>query len=49
VHKAFARLDAAGQASLEADILALLARLNVGGERALVVPGEYLEAVITRR
>ena len=47
-HKAFAGLDAAGQAALEADLLALLRRLNIGGERGLVVPGEYLETVITR-
>jgi SAM-dependent methyltransferase len=49
VHKAFARLDATGQAGLEADILGLLTRLNVGGAHALVVPGEYLEVVVTRR
>ena len=47
-HKAFAALDTAGQAALEADLLALLRRLNTGGERGLVVPGEYLETVITR-
>ena len=47
-HKAFAGLDAAGQAALEADLLALLRRLNIGGERGLVVPGEYLETVITK-
>jgi ubiquinone/menaquinone biosynthesis C-methylase UbiE len=49
VHKAFGRLDAAGQANLEADILALLERLNVAGASGLVVPGEYLEVVVTRR
>jgi SAM-dependent methyltransferase len=49
VHKAFGRLDAAGQASLEADIIALLTRLNTAGPSALVVPGEYLEVVVTRR
>jgi ubiquinone/menaquinone biosynthesis C-methylase UbiE len=47
-HKAFLALDATGQAALEADLLALLRRLNTGGERGLVVPGEYLETVITR-
>ena len=48
VHKAFAALDPAGQKALEADIVALLERLNVGGRHALVVPGEYLEVVVTR-
>ncbi|HXZ49665.1 MAG TPA: class I SAM-dependent methyltransferase [Usitatibacter sp.] len=48
-HKAFAALDAEGRKGLEADIVALLNRLNVGGERSLVVPGEYLEIVVTRR
>jgi ubiquinone/menaquinone biosynthesis C-methylase UbiE len=47
-HKAFLTLDAAGQAALEADMLALLRRLDVGGGRGLVVPAEYLETVITR-
>ncbi len=47
-YKAFAALDATGQAALEADLLALLRRSNIGGERGLVVPGEYLETVITR-
>jgi SAM-dependent methyltransferase len=48
VHKAFAALDAAGQAALEADLLALLRRSDRGGEGGLVVPAEYLETVITR-
>jgi SAM-dependent methyltransferase len=47
-HKAFAALSPAGQADLEADIRELLERLNVGGRRSLVVPGEYLETVIVR-
>ena len=46
-HKAFAALDAAGQEALEADIMALLERFNVAGGDSLVVPGEYLEVVIT--
>jgi ubiquinone/menaquinone biosynthesis C-methylase UbiE len=48
VHKAFGALDADGQAALEADLLTLLrdcARTSAAG---LVVPGEYLETVITR-
>jgi len=47
-HKAFAALDGPGQASLRDDILELLARMNTGGAQSLVVPGEYLEVVITR-
>ena len=47
-HKAFAALDAAGQAALEADLLALLRESNRGGGAGLVVAGEYLEIAITR-
>ena len=47
-HRAFAALDARGQAALEADLLALLASLDRGGPDSLVVPGEYLEVVIVR-
>jgi hypothetical protein len=48
-HKAYAALDPSRQARLTADITALLERLNVGGANTLVVPGEYLEVVITRK
>jgi SAM-dependent methyltransferase len=48
VHKAFAALDAGRQAALEADMMALLRRSNQGGANSLVVPGEYLETIITR-
>lgn len=48
-HKAFAALDAGGQAKLEADITALLDRMNVGGTASLVVPSEYAEVVIVKR
>lgn len=48
-HKVYAALDADRQASLSDDISALLERRNVGGPRSLVVPGEYLEVVITRK
>jgi ubiquinone/menaquinone biosynthesis C-methylase UbiE len=48
-HKAFAALDAAGQQALEKDITALLNRCNTAGEASLVVPGEYLEVVVTKR
>ena len=48
-HKAFAALDEAARAALERDITALLGRLNTAGPSSLVVPGEYLEIVITKR
>ncbi len=48
-HKAFAALDGTQQQSLESDIVALLGRLNIGGRHSLIVPGEYLEVVITKR
>jgi SAM-dependent methyltransferase len=48
-HKAYAALDPSRQAHLTADIIALLERLNVGGANSLVVPGEYLEVVITKK
>ena len=48
-HKAFAALDGTLQKSLEADIVGLLGRLNIGGRQSLIVPGEYLEVVITKR
>ena len=48
VHKAFAALDADGQAGLETDLLALLERCARTSAAGLVVPGEYLETVITR-
>lgn len=48
-HKVYAALDPVRQAALTADITALLERLNVGGPHSLVVPGEYLEVVITRK
>lgn len=47
--RAFAALDPAGQQALEKDILALLGRFNIAGASSLVVPGEYLEVVITKR
>jgi hypothetical protein len=48
-HKAFAALDAARQDALAKDITKLLDRLNTAGPDSLVVPGEYLEVVITKR
>jgi SAM-dependent methyltransferase len=47
-HKAFAALDPERQAGLTADLVELLEGLNIGGTNSLVVPGEYLEVVITK-
>jgi len=47
-HKAFGALDAARQLQLHAAIAELLGRWNVAGSDSLVVPGEYLEIVITK-
>jgi SAM-dependent methyltransferase len=49
VLKAFAALDAAGQAGLTEDLLALIARFNKSGDGTMVVPSEYLEIVVTKR
>ena len=48
VHRAFAALAPDRQELLARDILALLERFNRGSARALLVPGAYLEVVITR-
>jgi SAM-dependent methyltransferase len=48
-HKAFGALDAAGQAALSRDVTALLDEMNVAGPASLVVPGEYLEIVVTKQ
>jgi ubiquinone/menaquinone biosynthesis C-methylase UbiE len=47
--KAFAALDPQNQEHLTTDLTALLESLNVGGAKSLVVPGEYLEVVITKK
>jgi len=47
-HKAFAALDAGGQQALEAALLGLLRESNRSRSEALVIPGEYLEAVIVK-
>ena len=48
-NRAFAALDAPKQAALESDIVELLELMNRGGRNSLVVPSEYLEAVVTKR
>ena len=47
-HKAFPALDPSKQAALAEDVLGLIGKHNRGGD-AMVLPSEYLEAVITLR
>ena len=46
VLKAFAALEPAGQSALEADLLALVGRLNRADDGTMAVPSEYLQVVI---
>jgi ubiquinone/menaquinone biosynthesis C-methylase UbiE len=48
VLKTFAALEPAAQAALERDLVGLIGQFNRAGDGTMVVPGEYLEAVITR-
>jgi ubiquinone/menaquinone biosynthesis C-methylase UbiE len=47
--KAFEALDEAGRKALASDIVDLVGRFNTSGDDTMVVPGEYLEVVVTRR
>ena len=47
--KAFAALDANGQAALKRDLLALIGEFNRAKDGSCIIHSEYLEAVITRR
>jgi ubiquinone/menaquinone biosynthesis C-methylase UbiE len=47
--KAFAALDADGQAALRRDLLALIGQFNRASDGTMAVPSEYLEVVMTRR
>jgi ubiquinone/menaquinone biosynthesis C-methylase UbiE len=47
--KAFAAIDPEAREKLEADLYALLDKFNIAEDGALVVPSEYLEAVITKK
>jgi len=49
VLKAFEALDATGRDALAQDILDLIASVNRSDDETMVVPGEYLEVVVTRR
>ncbi|MGH8142083.1 MAG: methyltransferase domain-containing protein [Steroidobacteraceae bacterium] len=49
VLKAFEAIDPEARVGLEADIHRLLGELNVAGDGSLVLPGEYLQVVITKK
>jgi len=49
MHKAFAALDSGKQESLAEDLLGLAQRCNSATDGSMVVPAEYLEAVIRLR
>ncbi|WPC65116.1 class I SAM-dependent methyltransferase [Rhodoferax ferrireducens] len=49
MQKAFGAVDAAQQEALAADLLRLVRQFNRANDGAMVVPGEYLEAVIKVR
>jgi SAM-dependent methyltransferase len=49
VHKAFAALAPQAQDTLAADLLALIARFNRATDGTVVIPGDYLEIVVTKR
>ncbi len=47
--KSFEAVGEAGRAALESDLLDLIARFNRADDGTMVVPSEYLEAVIVKR
>lgn len=47
--KAFEALQGPARDALSSDIIALIARFNTSGDETMVVPGEYLEVVVTKR
>ena len=47
--KAFEALNPAGRKALAEDIVDLIGRFNRSGDDTMVVPGEYLEVVVTKR
>jgi len=49
VLKAFAAMDVEARQSLEQDLLDLIAEFNVAADGTLVIPSDYLEAVITKQ
>jgi ubiquinone/menaquinone biosynthesis C-methylase UbiE len=49
VMKTFAAIDAKAREALEADLRALIGKSNTAKDGTFVVPGEYLEVVVTKR
>jgi len=49
VHKAFASLPAESQQRLESDLVDLIREFNRSGDSTMVVPGEYVEAIVVRK
>ena len=47
--KAFETVGEAGRAALESDMIELIARFNRADDGTMIVPNEYLEAVIVKR
>ena len=47
--KAFEALDAPGRKALARDIIDLVGGFNTSGDETMVVPGEYLEVIVTKR
>jgi ubiquinone/menaquinone biosynthesis C-methylase UbiE len=47
--KAFEALNAGGRKALSKDIIELLGCFNKSGDDSIVVPGEYLEVIVTKR
>ena len=47
--KAFEALNAAGRKALSQDVIELIGRFNRSGDDSMVVPGEYLQVVVTKR
>jgi ubiquinone/menaquinone biosynthesis C-methylase UbiE len=49
VLKSFEVLDTTGRKALARDIIDLVERFNASGDKTMVVPGEYLEVIVTKR
>ena len=49
VHKAFAGLSAEKQLQLDDDLRSLIRDFNTSGDSTVVIPGEYLEVVISKK
>jgi ubiquinone/menaquinone biosynthesis C-methylase UbiE len=49
VAKAFGAIDSKAQQALETDLYGLIDQFNVARDGGLVIPSEYLEAIVTKR